>query len=296
LYLPIKRNVPPFFQIQAIPSGYGLFLLVRGAIISRILTIAGSDSGGGAGIQADLKVIALLGGYGTSVITALTAQNTLGVQGIFPVPVPFVEKQLHSVLSDIDVDAVKTGMLVQASVVSLVARKLKKGKVQKLVVDPIMISESGHRLLDEKAVQIMKNNLFPLAGLITPNLSEASILTGLPVRTRTDMKRAARVIKEGTTGNVLIKGGHLSGAAVDLFFDGAHFLEFSRPRIRTQSPHGTGCTLSAAIATFWGQGLPLIEALGKAKEFITTAIAGSQPIGHGRKATNPYSWLKKNRM
>jgi hydroxymethylpyrimidine kinase/phosphomethylpyrimidine kinase len=257
------------------------------------LTIAGSDSGGGAGIQADLKVIALLGGYGTSVITALTAQNTLGVQGIFPIPVAFIEKQLNSVLSDIEVDAVKTGMLVRAEVVSLVARKLKKRKVQKLVVDPIMISESGHRLLEEKAVQILKDNLFPLAGLITPNLTEASILTGFPVRTRTDMKKAARIIKEGTRGNVLIKGGHLSGAAVDLFFDGATFLEFSRPRVRTRSPHGTGCTLSAAIAAFWGQGLSLIEALEKAKEFITTAIAGSQQVGQGRNATDPYAWFQK---
>jgi hydroxymethylpyrimidine kinase/phosphomethylpyrimidine kinase len=235
----------------------------------------------------------LLGGYGTSVITALTAQNTLGVQGVFPVPVAFIEKQLQSVLSDIDIDAVKTGMLGQPEVVSLVARILKKFKVQKLVLDPVMISESGHRLLKEKAVQTLKDKLFPLAGLITPNLSEASSLTGLPVRTRTDMKRAARVIKEGTRGNVLIKGGHLAGAAIDLFFDGSSFLEFSSPRIRTESPHGTGCTLSAAIATFWGQGLSLIEALGKAKGFITKAIAGAQPIGHGRGPTDPYAWFEK---
>ena len=257
------------------------------------MTIAGSDSGGGAGIQADLKVIALLGGYGTSVITALTAQNTLGVQGIFPVPLAFIEKQLNSVLSDIDIDAIKTGMLGRAEVVSLIARKLKKRKVQKLVVDPIMISESGHRLMEKKAVPILKSDLFPMAGLITPNLFEASILAGLPVRTRADMKKAARVIKEGTRGNVLIKGGHLSGTAIDLFFDGATFREFSRPRVRIRSPHGTGCTFSAAIATFWGQGLSLIEALEKAKEFITTAIAGSQTIGHGKNATDPYAWFEK---
>jgi hydroxymethylpyrimidine kinase/phosphomethylpyrimidine kinase len=268
--------------------------LVRGlAIKSRILTIAGSDSGGGAGIQADLKVIALLGGYGTSVITALTAQNTLGVQAILPIPVTFIEKQLQSVLSDIDVDAVKTGMLVHSEVVSLVARTLKKFKVHKLVLDPVMISESGHPLLEEKAVQTLKDKLFPIAGLITPNLSEASVLTGAPVRTRGDMKRAARVIKERIRGNVLIKGGHLSGAAVDLFFDGETFLEFSSPRIRTRNTHGTGCTLSAAIAAFWGQGLSLTEALGKAKDFITKAIAGAQPIGHGRGPTDPYAWIQK---
>jgi hydroxymethylpyrimidine kinase/phosphomethylpyrimidine kinase len=257
------------------------------------LTIAGSDSGGGSGIQADLKVIALLGGYGTSVITALTAQNTLGVQAVLPVPIAFIEKQLQSVLSDIGADAVKTGMLVQSEVVSLVGRTLKKFKVHKLVLDPVMISESGHPLLEEKAVQTLKDKLLPIAGLITPNLSEASVLTGIPVRTRTDMKRAARLIKEKTRGNVLIKGGHLSGSPVDLFFDGDSFLEFSSPRLRTSNTHGTGCTLSAAIAVFWGQGLSLIEALGKSKEFITKAIAGAKPIGHGRGPTDPYAWIEK---
>jgi hydroxymethylpyrimidine kinase/phosphomethylpyrimidine kinase len=256
------------------------------------LTIAGSDSSGGAGIQADLKVIALLGGYGTSVITALTAQNTLGVQAIYPIPVAFIEKQLQSVLSDIDIDAVKTGMLVRAAVVSLVARTLDKFKVQKLVLDPVMISESGRPLLEEKAVHTLNDKLFPIAGLITPNLSESSVLTGIPVRTRTDMKKAARIMKERTRGNVLIKGGHLSGAAVDLFFDGETFREFSSPRIRNRNTHGTGCTLSSAIATFWGQGLPLIEALQKSKEFITKAIAAAQPVGHGRGPTDPYAWIQ----
>ena len=261
-------------------------------IRTRILTIAGSDSGGGAGIQADLKVIALLGGYGISVITALTAQNTLGVQGILPVPPSFVKKQLQSVLSDIGADAVKTGMLVQAEIISLVTQMVKKFKISKLVLDPVMISESGHRLLERKAVQSLKDELFPCAGLITPNLSEASFLTGLPVQTLSDMKKAARALKEKTQGNVLIKGGHLSGAAVDLFFDGASFLKFSGPRIRTRNTHGTGCTFSAAIATFWGQGLSLIDALEKAKEFITKAITGDQPIGHGRGPTDPYAWFE----
>ncbi|MCJ7833374.1 MAG: bifunctional hydroxymethylpyrimidine kinase/phosphomethylpyrimidine kinase [Deltaproteobacteria bacterium] len=259
----------------------------------RILTIAGSDPSGGAGIQADLKVIALLGGYGTSVITALTAQNTEGVQGVLPVPPFFIKKQLQSVLSDIDVDAVKTGMLVQSEVISLVAQMIKKYKVKKLVVDPVMVSGSGHSLLEGKAVQILKDELFPIAGLITPNLSEASVLSGLPVRTLADMKRAARVIKEKIKGNVLIKGGHLSGAkaAKDLFFDGASFLEFSSPRIRTSNIHGTGCTFSAAITTYWAQGFPLIDALGKAKAFITKAIAGAQPVGHGLKPTDPHAGL-----
>jgi hydroxymethylpyrimidine kinase/phosphomethylpyrimidine kinase len=257
-----------------------------------ILTIAGSDPSGGAGIQADLKVIALLGGYGTSVITALTAQNTEGVQGVLPVPLSFIKKQLQSVLSDIDVDAVKTGMLVRSEVISLVAQMIKKYKVKRLVVDPVMVSGSGHSLLERKAVQILKDELFPIAGLITPNLSEASVLSGLPVWTLADMKRAARVIKEKIRGNVLIKGGHLSGAAVDLFFDGASFQKFSGPRIRIRNTHGTGCTFSAAIATFWGQGLTLSNAIEKAKEFITKAIAGAQPVGHGSWPTNPYAWFQ----
>jgi hydroxymethylpyrimidine kinase/phosphomethylpyrimidine kinase len=285
--MPISKSRP---SLRAWPVFIGKGGL---AIKSCILTIAGSDSGGGAGIQADLKVITLLGGYGVTVITALTAQNTLGVQAIFPIPVAFIDKQLQSVLSDIPTDAVKTGMLVQAEVVSLVARTLKKFKVQKLVLDPLMISESGRPLLEGKAIQTLKNKLFPIAGLITPNLSEASVLTGIPVRTRTDMKKAARTIKEGTRGNVLIKGGHLSGAAVDLFFDGETFQEFSSPRIRTRNTHGTGCTLSAAIATFWGQGLSLTDALRQAKIFITKALAGAQPIGHGRGPTDPYAWIQK---
>jgi len=256
-----------------------------------ILTIAGSDPSGGAGIQADLKVIALLAGYGTSVITALTAQNTLGVQGVLSVPPSFVKKQLQSVLSDIDVDAVKTGMLVQSEVISLVAQMIKKFKVKKLVVDPVMVSGSGHSLLEGKAVQVLKDELFPIAGLITPNLSEASVLSGLPVRTLVDMKRAARVKKEKIRGNVLIKGGHLSGAAVDLFFDGASFQKITGPRIRIRNTHGTGCTFSAAIAVFWGQGLTLSNAIGKAKEFITKAIAGAQPVGHGSLPTDPYAWF-----
>ncbi len=257
-----------------------------------ILTIAGSDPSGGAGIQADLKVIALLGGYGTSVITALTAQNTLEIQGVLPVPPSFVKKQLQSVFSDIDVGAVKTGMLVQSEVISLVAQTMNNYKVKKLVVDPVMVSGSGHSLLEGKAVQILKGELFPIAGLVTPNLSEASVLSGLSVQTLADMKRAARVIKEKIRGNVLIKGGHLSGAAVDLFFDGISFQKFSGPRIRIRNTHGTGCTFSAAIAFFWGQGLSLRNALGKAKEFITEAIAGAQPIGHGMWPTDPHAWFQ----
>lgn len=266
--------------------------IIGGIIKARILTIAGSDPSGGAGIQADLKVIALLGAYGMSVITALTAQNTLRIDGIFPIPVSFISAQLQTVLSDIPADAVKTGMLSQAGIISLVAETVRKWKIGKLVLDPVLVSESGYPLLAAKAVRTLKEDLFPLAGLITPNLSEASALTGFPVRTIAQMKKAAKIIKEPIPGQVLIKGGHLKGAAIDLLYDGDSFREYSHPRIQARNPHGTGCTFSAAITTFWGQGFPLIEAVEKAKEVITMAIAGAEPIGHGQGPTDPYAWLR----
>lgn len=269
--------------------------IIGGVIKARILTIAGSDPGGGAGIQADLKVIALLGGYGTSVITALTAQNTLGIQGVFPVPVPFIRKQLRSVLSDIGADAVKIGLLSRVEVILPVAQALKQFKIKKTVLDPVMVSTSGHPLLEEKALGFLVDELFPLTGLITPNLSEAAALAGFPVRTLRAMKRAARVIKAKTGGPVLIKGGHLTGRAIDLFFNGESFLELESPRIKTGKIHGTGCVFSTAIAVFWGQGYPLVEALDRAKNFITQSIAGAQPVGHGQWPTDPYEWLQ-NRM
>ena len=266
--------------------------IIGGIIKARILTIAGSDPSGGAGVQADLKVIALLGAYGTSVMTALTAQNTLGVQGIFPVPLKIIREQLQAVLSDIRVDAVKTGMLAQAEIITLVAQTIKKFKIKKVILDPVMVSGKGYPLLEERALQTLKEDLFPLAGLITPNLSEASALTGFPVGTLAEMKKAAEVIKKKTRGSVLIKGGHLVGAAVDLFYDGMSFREFSSPRIQIPDTHGTGCTFSAAMAVFWAQGHPLIKAVEMAKDFITRAIAGAQPVGHGQWPTDPYAGIQ----
>ncbi len=266
--------------------------IIGGSIKARIMTIAGSDPSGGAGIQADLKVIALLGAYGSSIITALTAQNTLGVQGIFPVPLNVIREQIQAVLSDIRVDAVKTGMLAQAEIITLVAQTLKKFRIKKVILDPVMTSGKGRPLLEEKALQTLMEDLFPLAGLITPNLSEAAALTGLPVGTPAEMKKAAKVIKKKTRGSVLIKGGHLSGAAVDLFYDGTSFREFLSPRIQIESTHGTGCTFSTAIAVFWGQGYPLIKAVEKAKEFITRAITGAFPVGHGQWPTDPYAGIQ----
>lgn len=237
----------------------------------------------------------MLGAYGTSVVTALTAQNTQGIQGVLPVPPSFVKKQLRSVFSDIGADAVKVGMLLRPEIIQVVAQVLEKVKVTKTVVDPVVAAESGRPLLTSKAVQTLKERLFPLAGLITPNLYEASFLTGLSVKNLKEMKQAARILKDLTPGAVLVTGGHLSGPAVDLFYDGLTFKKLSASRIRTVHTHGTGCTFSAAVATFWGQGFSLTDALDKAKQFITRSIAGAQPLGSGRGPTNPYAWFEGKR-
>jgi hydroxymethylpyrimidine/phosphomethylpyrimidine kinase len=240
-----------------------------------------------------LKVIASLGGYGISVITTLTAQNTLGIQGIFPVPVSFIGRQLQSVLSDITADAVKIGLLGRAAAITPVVRALKQFRIKKSILDPVMVSTTGHSLLETGAIPLLIEDLLPMIGLITPNLSEAAVLAGFPIRTKSAMKKAARVIKEKTAGQVLIKGGHLPGAAVDLLYDGLSFLEFSAPRLQTGKIHGTGCTFSAAIAVFWGQGYSLPESVGQAKNFINRAIAGAEPVGHGHWPTDPLIGLRK---
>jgi hydroxymethylpyrimidine kinase/phosphomethylpyrimidine kinase len=222
------------------------------------------------------------------VITALTAQNTVGVQGIFPVPAAFIRRQLQSVLSDIGADAVKIGMLGRAAAIRPVAYALEKFEIKKSVLDPVMVSTSGVPLLEPEAIVSLVDGLLPGVGLITPNLSEAEVLVGFPVRTKGAMKKAARIIKERTAGQVLIKGGHLSGAAVDILYDGLSFLEFSSPRLRmTKTMHGTGCTFSMAIAVYWGQGHSLKSAVAKAKDFTNKAIAHAEPVGHGQWPTNP---------
>ena len=261
--------------------------------MKRILTIAGSDSGGGAGIQADIKTITVLGAYGMTVVTALTAQNTIGVQGVHPVPVSFIEKQMESVLSDIGADAVKTGMLATGDVVEAVAEKLRKYRVQHLVVDPVMVATSGDPLLSRDAVEVIKSTLFPLADLVTPNLSEASLLCGFPVGSLSEMRKSAERIQKMGPRHVLIKGGHHEGEAVDLLFDGHSFTPFAAARIRTRNTHGTGCTLSAALATFLAQGQPMKDAVALAKAFITRAISSGLNIGAGHGPTNPYSHISE---
>ncbi len=259
--------------------------------MKRILTIAGSDSGGGAGIQADLKAITLLGGYGMSVLTALTAQNTLGVQAIHEVPPPFVETQIDSVLSDIGADAIKTGMLANANIVTVVAKKIRQYKAEKVVVDPVMVAKSGDPLLREDAREALIKRLIPLSTIVTPNLMEASVLSGLKVRSIEGMKKAARRIYELGSKSVIVKGGHLEGKAIDLLYDGGRYEEIEGPRIETKNTHGTGCTFASAIATFLARGDTVSEAAKKAKLFITLAIQSGLALGKGTGPTNPSAYV-----
>jgi hydroxymethylpyrimidine/phosphomethylpyrimidine kinase len=259
--------------------------------MKRVLTIAGSDSGGGAGIQADLKAITLLGGYGMSVLTALTAQNTVGVQGIHEVPARFVEEQIDAVLSDIGADAVKTGMLANREIIEVVSRKIKQYKAKKVVVDPVMISKSGASLLRKDAQETLIKKLIPMAWVVTPNLMEASVLAGLKVSSLEEMKKAAyRIYKLGAK-HVVVKGGHLRGMAVDLLYNGNHFMEMEGPRIKTKNTHGTGCTFASAIATFLARGDAVDEAASKAKTFISMAIHSGLNLGKGHGPTNPSAYV-----
>jgi hydroxymethylpyrimidine kinase/phosphomethylpyrimidine kinase len=252
----------------------------------RVLTIAGSDSGGGAGIQADLKTITVLGGFGMSVITALTAQNTLGVHGILDVPPDFVAAQFDAVASDIGVDSAKTGMLATSEVIRVVAGKIRQYRIEKLVVDPVMVAKGGASLIREEAKKTLVAELIPLAFVLTPNVPEAEVLSGIAIATLSDMKEAARIISSLGAKNVVVKGGHLAGDAADLLYDGREFTVFSKARIATADTHGTGCTYSAAIATFLGRGLSVPEAVAEAKRYIAEAIRCAWRIGGGHGPTN----------
>lgn len=255
----------------------------------KVLTIAGSDSGGGAGIQGDLKTITLLGSYGASAITALTAQNSRGVSDIHAPPPSFVAEQLNAVLSDIPIDVVKTGMLYSPEVTALVADKLLEFGRKIVVVDPVMTAKGGAPLLAKDALVVLKERLIPLSYLLTPNIPEAEKLTGIPIVDEEGMQEAARALCRMGARNVLIKGGHLpEGVAVDILFDGSGFTRFPVPRILTKNSHGTGCTLSAAIAAFLAQGEPLPKAVSRAKDYVTWAIKLAQPMGKGRGPVNHY--------
>jgi len=256
----------------------------------KVLCIGGSDSGGGAGIQADLKAINACGCYGMSVITAITAQNTRGVQDIYPVSPKFVAQQLESVLSDIGADAVKTGMLLTAGVVQVVAKKIKEYNIGKVVVDPVMIAKGGRSLMQDKALETIVKKLLPLAFAVTPNISEAENLAQMKIKSIAAMKKAATIIYRLGAKNVVIKGGHLPGAkqsgAVDVLYDGDKYYEFSAPWIDSNNTHGTGCTFASALAAEIARGKNIIAAVGKAKKLVTDAIKNSLKIGAGHGPVN----------
>jgi hydroxymethylpyrimidine/phosphomethylpyrimidine kinase len=248
------------------------------------VTIAGSDSGGGAGIQADLKTFSALGVYGASVITALTAQNTLGVQGIFDISPAFIAQQMDSVFSDLTVGAVKIGMLSQPAVIETVAAGLARHGAQNVVLDPVMVATSGDRLLAPEAIETLKARLLPRALVVTPNLPEAAALLDEPLAEDEAARRAQaeRILKLGAQA-VLIKGGHAGGAeSADLFVDASGFERFTSPRIATGNTHGTGCTLSSAIAAGLAKDRPLRESIAAAKTYIDAAIRASEGLRVGR--------------
>jgi hydroxymethylpyrimidine/phosphomethylpyrimidine kinase len=244
------------------------------------LTIAGSDSGGGAGIQADLKTMLALGVHGMSVITAVTAQNSLGVQGYWELPAESVRQQFGSVVDDIGVDAVKTGMLASAVLVETVA-DLLTGVGAPVVVDPVGVSKHGDPLLAADAVATVRERLLPLATIVTPNLYEVAQLTGVKVDDESDMPAAAEAVKALGPGWVLVKGGHLPGESADLLWDGEHAYWFRSERYETRHTHGTGCTLASAIAAHLAQGRSMVEAVSGAKDFVTGAVRGGFPLGRG---------------
>ncbi len=259
----------------------------------KVLSIAGSDSGGGSGIQADLKTILTLGGYGMSVVTAVTAQNTLGVQGIAPMSAEFVDQQLESVLSDIGADCVKTGMLVNSEIVEVVSDKIEKYKLEKLVVDPVLASSSGVTFLDDSGRKALTQKLFPQTYLLTPNIPEAEILADRKIENVSDMKKAAKKLQHMGPKYVLIKGGHLLENPIDVLHDGIQNYEFITQRVRTRHTHGTGCTLASAIATLLARNLSLMECIDQAKRYLYRALRFSLNIGKGVGPTNHLASLTR---
>jgi hydroxymethylpyrimidine/phosphomethylpyrimidine kinase len=254
------------------------------------MTVAGSDSGGGAGIQADLKTFHQFGVYGMSAITAITAQNTLGVAGVYPLPTEAVVQQMREVLGDIGADAVKTGMLFDADIIQAVAEEIRRFGIGKLVVDPVMVAKGGAKLLLDEAIEALKQHLLPLAEVVTPNVPEAECLSGMSIRTTEDMKEAARVIHAQGARHVFMKGGHMDGEEiVDMLFDGASFHTFTHGRIHTRHTHGTGCTFSAALTAELAKGTPLVPAVERANRFIVEAIATAPQIGKGHGPTNHWA-------
>ena len=259
--------------------------------VPRALTIAGSDSGGGAGIQADLKTFSALGVYGMTAITALTAQNTTGVQGIVEMSPEFVRQQMDAVVTDIGVDAAKTGMLSSAPIIEAVADGIRRHRITQLVIDPVMIAKSGAPLLRPEAREALRRVLLPLALIVTPNLHEAAALVDRKVETFREMEDAAQALHALGPRYVVVKGGHLAGAAVDLVFDGSRVVRLEASRIETRHTHGTGCVFSAAIAAGLARGAAVPQAIRDAKTFITEAIREALSLGSGHGPANPMHTL-----
>lgn len=262
--------------------------------MKKALTIAGSDSCGGAGIQADLKTFAAHGLYGMSVITAVTAQNTQGVFAVQDISPEIIEKQMDAIFEDIQVDAVKIGMVSRIDTIEIIAKTLKKYKIKNLVVDPVMVSKSGYHLLRPEAKEALIKELLPMATVITPNLPEGEVITGERISTLEEMKKAAMAIHKMGPKHVLLKGGHLEDDATDILYDGKDFKYFNGKRIDTKNTHGTGCTLSSAIASNLGKGMDMVEAVKAAKEYITVAIENSFSIGRGVGPTHHFYQLYKD--
>ncbi|SEO02531.1 bifunctional hydroxymethylpyrimidine kinase/phosphomethylpyrimidine kinase [Paenibacillus sp. OV219] len=264
--------------------------------IARALTIAGSDSGGGAGIQADLKTFQELRAFGMSAITAVTAQNTLGVQGIYPMSTEAVAKQIDAIGEDIGADAVKTGMLFSSDIIICVAEKLQQYKWEKVVVDPVMIAKGGAALLLKESIRALKQSLLPLAYVVTPNIPEAELLTDMQIISLEDRKEAAKKLVAYGAKHVVMKGGHDPAEAdeiVDLLYDGRDFYEFRSDRKATRHTHGTGCTFAAAITAELAKGQSVLDAVPVAKAFIQAAIEDTLHLGHGHGPTNHWAYRER---
>jgi hydroxymethylpyrimidine/phosphomethylpyrimidine kinase len=258
----------------------------------RALTIAGSDSGGGAGIQADLKTFAAHGVYGTSALTAITSQNTRGVTDVWELPASLIESQIDAVITDIGADVVKTGMLSSSTIIEIVAAKARQYSLDALVVDPVMVAKGGDRLLRDDAVDALRSLLVPIAMVMTPNIPEAETLLGVKIETLEDAKEAAQALVGMGARAVVVKGGHLKGPPTDILYDGEEFRAYTSRRIETTSTHGTGCTFASATAANLAKGLPLRQAVSLAKSYVTSAIRMAQPIGRGHGPLNHFYMLK----
>ena len=261
--------------------------------MKKVLTIAGSDSSGGAGIQADLKTFSAHGVYGMSVITAVTAQNTQGVFAVEDISKDVIAKQIEAIFDDIEVDGVKIGMVSQVQTIEVIAEQLRRYSPQTIVLDPVMVSKSGFHLLNPLAESTLIKELLPMAMIVTPNIPEAEVMTKMSIRTLKQMEEAAKAIYQMGAKNVLLKGGHLEKESTDILYDGQEFSYFSSPRIATKNTHGTGCTLSSAITSNLALGYTLYEAVLRAKEYITIAIQHSLSIGKGVGPTHHFYTLYK---